>query len=102
MSQFQAMRLTAEQNRLILETVRAQAGPGARVVVFGSRVSDQRRGGDLDLLVESSPALPLLQRAKIKQQLENLLQLPVDILAKETNASPQPFQAIALATGIAL
>lgn len=96
------MRLTSEQNRLILETVRAQAGPKARVVLFGSRVNDQRRGGDLDLLVESSPALPLLQRAKIKQQLEALLQLPVDILAKEASASPRPFQAIALATGIAL
>lgn len=65
-------------------------------------MDDRRRGGDLDLLVESSPALTLLQRAKIKQQLESLLQLPVDILAKETNASPRPFQAIALATGIAL
>jgi hypothetical protein len=96
------MRLSSEQIRLIHETVRAQTGPEVRVVLFGSRMDDRRRGGDLDLLVESSPALTLLQRAKIKQQLESLLQLPVDILAKETNASPRPFQAIALATGIAL
>lgn len=96
------MRLTPEQTRLILETVHAQAGLAARVVLFGSRVDDRRRGGDLDLLVESSPALTLLQRARIKQQLENRLHLPVDILAKQTDALPKPFQAIALATGIPL
>lgn len=96
------MRLTPEQIRIILNTVQAQAGSAARVVVFGSRIDDQRRGGDLDLLVESSPAIDLTQRARIKQTLESQLQMPVDILAKQKDAAARPFQAIALATGIQL
>ncbi|MBS3934745.1 MAG: nucleotidyltransferase domain-containing protein [Sulfuritalea sp.] len=96
------MRLTPEQIRIILNTVHAQAGPAARVVVFGSRLDDRRRGGDLDLLIESSPALDLIQRARIKRTLESQLRLPVDILAKRRDAAARPFQAIALATGIPL
>lgn len=96
------MRLTLEQIHLILATVHEQAGADARVIVFGSRTDDLRQGGDLDLLVESTPALGLMQRARIKQALENALQLPVDILAKQTDAPPKPFQAIALATGVPL
>lgn len=96
------MRLTPEQTRVILATVREQAGCDARIVLFGSRTNDTRRGGDLDLLVESSPALSLIQRARIKQTLENALLMPVDILAKQANVPPKPFQAIALATGVVL
>jgi predicted nucleotidyltransferase len=96
------MRLTDEQIRVIVNTVRAQAGSAARVVVFGSRIDDRCRGGDLDLLIESSPAISLIQRAKIKQTLESELRMPVDIIAKPTDAAASPFQAIALATGIPL
>lgn len=96
------MRLTPKQTNIILETVRELAGADARVIVFGSRTNDECRGGDLDLLVESSPAISLMQRARIKYELESALQIPVDILAKKTGASPKPFQAIALATGVLL
>lgn len=96
------MRLNQEQIDLILTTIRSQAGTDARVVLFGSRMDDTRRGGDLDLLVESTPAMGLLQRARLKLALEAALHIPVDILAKPAGAAASPFQAIALATGIAL
>lgn len=96
------MRLTPEQIRIILATVARQIGPDANVVLFGSRVADGARGGDIDLLIES-PALPgLRQRASIKSALESALQVPVDILGKKKDAKPTPFQAIALMTGIPL
>jgi len=46
------MRLTEEQLRSIRRIVRDTAGPDAKVMVFGSRVDDEAKGGDLDLLVE--------------------------------------------------
>jgi len=46
------MRLSAQQIQSIRDSVRDIAGPGARARVFGSRLQDDARGGDLDLLVE--------------------------------------------------
>ena len=46
------MRLTPDQRQLIKQAAAELAGPTARVHLFGSRVDDQQRGGDIDLLVE--------------------------------------------------
>ena len=96
------MRLTPEQVHTILVTVAEQVGSDARVVLFGSRVDDAGRGGDVDLLIESGTPPNLLQRARIKLVLESALQIPIDIVAKQRSADPTPFQAIAIGTGIPL
>ncbi len=43
------MRLTPAQITTILDTVRKVAGPDARVRLFGSRLDDHARGGDIGL-----------------------------------------------------
>ena len=43
------MRLDKEQVEFIVGTIR-ELDPEARVYLFGSRVSDEARGGDIDLL----------------------------------------------------
>ena len=96
------MRLTPDQVHTILATVARQIGSDAEVVLFGSRVADDSRGGDIDLLIESPVPVGLWQRASIKLALESALQVPVDIVAKRKDATPTPFQAIALMTGISL
>lgn len=52
------MRLTEEQRKVIRNAVRTYFGNEARVLLFGSRVDDSRRGGDIDLLVETSTLEP--------------------------------------------
>jgi predicted nucleotidyltransferase len=93
------MRLTDPQIRTVLDVIYQEAGGAARVVLYGSRTDDTRRGGDIDLLIESQPPLGLWQRAKIKTLLENAIGIPVDIIIKSPAAEPTPFQAIALMTG---
>ena len=45
------MRL-GDRERGIIRTVAAEVfGPEAKVMLFGSRVDDARRGGDIDLLI---------------------------------------------------
>lgn len=91
------MRLTPDQCHLILATVRRHIGVPHRVLLYGSRLDDQARGGDVDLLIESDAAVPTLQRARIKNELEDRLLLPIDLIAIQCGREPTPFQAIALA-----
>jgi predicted nucleotidyltransferase len=52
------MRLTPEQRRAIREATAETFGPGVEVKLFGSRLDDTKRGGDIDLLLESSEPIP--------------------------------------------
>ena len=60
------MHLTKQQTHTIIQTVSRLAGTGALVRLFGSRLNDQAKGWDIDLLIESDVNLSLIQRAKIK------------------------------------
>ncbi len=62
---------------------------GARTVrVFGSRARGEARpDSDLDLLVTLEPGRSLLDLVAIKQDLEDLLRLPVDVVT-ENGLSP--------------
>ena len=51
------MRLTPQQAAIIRDTAREVFGADARVWLFGSRVDDSKRGGDIDLLIETCDRL---------------------------------------------
>ncbi|WP_447043750.1 nucleotidyltransferase domain-containing protein [Vreelandella sp. H-I2] len=91
------MRLTQSQRDMILSSVREFIEPSVQVHVFGSRLDDTKRGGDVNLLLISQTVIPLLACAELKMALEERLQLPVDIVTYVSTAEPTPFQSIALA-----
>ncbi|NMG29015.1 nucleotidyltransferase domain-containing protein [Aromatoleum evansii] len=91
------MRLAPEQIAIVLSIAREVMGEDVTVSVFGSRLDDRRRGGDLDVLVETAERRSLLQRAELKLRLETALHIPVDIVARARNAEATPFQALAMA-----
>jgi predicted nucleotidyltransferase len=47
------MRLTDTERRILRDAARDAFGDEVRVYLFGSRVDDAKRGGDIDLLVET-------------------------------------------------
>jgi len=47
-----SVRLPPSHAKIIVDTATRQFGSGTSVWLFGSRVDDSRRGGDIDLLVE--------------------------------------------------
>lgn len=62
------MRLTQEQIRRITQTVSRLAGGTAEVFLFGSRLDDRARGGDVDILIETDAPLTLIERAHDRRQ----------------------------------
>ena len=69
------MRLTAEQIRLIREAAIGEFGPSVEVMLFGSRLDDTSRGGDVDLLVtlSDSVARPALRAARLASLIQRKL-----------------------------
>ncbi len=47
------MRITETERRVLRDAAREAFGADSTVFLFGSRVDDSRRGGDIDLLVET-------------------------------------------------
>jgi len=96
------MRLTSAQIATIKTTARNVLGEGAQVWLYGSRVDDLRKGGDVDLLIESTQKVSLMVRARIKYHIETALELPVDILMVQTGQPASAFETIARSRAIAL
>jgi predicted nucleotidyltransferase len=96
------MRLSVNAQELIKQTVLRETGANAQVFLFGSRLDDSRRGGDVDLYIESDNDMPPLQRARVKLQLEAMLGLPVDIVFFKKGSDATAFQRIAAARSVPL
>ena len=67
------MRLTSAEVADISAAARAALPPGTRVALFGSRTDDSRRGGDIDLLVETAAAQSVADT--VYQQIQLLAEL---------------------------
>lgn len=74
--------------------------PKARVYLFGSRTDDNKKGGDIDLLILSDKLKPI-DKIKIKAQIfKKLEEQKIDILiSKDTK---KPFVQLALTQGVPL
>jgi predicted nucleotidyltransferase len=66
----QGMRLDTRQQEAARSAVKRHFGANARVWLFGSRARDNRRGGDIDLYVETDP-----QDALLRAEAETILDL---------------------------
>lgn len=99
------MRLTPDQINAIKQTARAVLGDDARVTLFGSRVDDAKKGGDIDLLFETdhlvgnrATTVGALYVALIRK----LGDRKIDIILKDVATPEAPVLEIAKQTGIQL
>ena len=101
------MRLTEKEVKVIKSTAHEVMGKSAKVWLFGSRVDDKRRGGDIDLLVESDIKEPL-RRIRSKSRLWAKLQQRlgdqrIDIILAAANPDKRsPIENVARQTGVRL
>lgn len=99
------MRLTNQQVAFIKKATRDLFGNDAKVWLFGSRVDDTRRGGDVDLLVEAGEGVknPTLLGAKLSAKVSRQMHgRRVDVVIESPETSKQPIHEIARREGIRL
>jgi len=98
------MRLNAKQTSTIRRIVREEAGNDAVVRLFGSRLDDDARGGDIDLFLQTAHPVerPALFSARIAVRLMRALNgRHVDLLLGAPNLRVLPIHEQAR-TGVLL
>ena len=99
------MRLSQQTQQLIKATTLEIFGIDTQVKVFGSRINDDARGGDIDLLVELPFCIPDSER-KVLQLIARLqLRLgdqPIDVLIIDPATQWQLIHQQAHMTGVSL
>lgn len=99
------MRLTAEHIRQLKQLAVDEAGPSSRLRLFGSRLDDQARGGDVDLLLELSEPVeaPAPLAARMSARASRVLGgRHVDVLLAAPNLKRLPVHEQAFRHGIEL
>ena len=99
------MRLTEDKVQAIKQVVAMLAGDDAKVNLFGSRADDNKKGGDIDLLITVNHVVerPAVLSSKISARLIRLFEgRKVDVLLSAPNLQCLPIHLIAQDKGISL
>ncbi len=92
------MRISETQIMMIREIVQEVAGSDAKVRLFGSRLDDMARGGDVDLLVEVPRVVahPAMLAARISARISRQMYgRKVDVLIAAPNLRRLPIHEVA-------
>ncbi|MCC6550496.1 MAG: nucleotidyltransferase domain-containing protein [Ignavibacteriaceae bacterium] len=95
------MRLSPSQITIIRKAVADIFGEGSRVMLFGSRADDNKRGGDIDLYIETSEKASLLdKKVKLLVRLNRELgEQKIDVVVNNFSLDKDIF-TIARSTGV--
>jgi predicted nucleotidyltransferase len=75
------MRLLPKETQAIRQVL-LNADPHGRIFLFGSRMDDSKKGGDIDIFFESSKMLGLKSKLSLEYKLTTLCETKVDLLVK--------------------
>ncbi|MCE5293755.1 MAG: nucleotidyltransferase domain-containing protein [Chlamydiales bacterium] len=95
------MRLTNQQISSLIDATHICFGNNAEVWLFGSRVDDTKKGGDIDLYIETD-----LEKDTVaaKLHMRKLIgpvfgEQKIDIVVRSRSKIPSPIHEIAMSTG---
>lgn len=93
------MRLTKEQAQT-LKTSILTARPTAKVYLFGSRVYDDKKGGDIDILILDETSLSISEKVQIERTYwKKYGEQKIDLICFSPT-SAHPFKQVALQDAI--
>ena len=99
------MRLTPETRQIIKHEAADLLGADCEVRLFGSRLDDDQRGGDIDLLIATPHVIK--KRVELECRLAARLYIKlggrkVDVLIKDTASPDSPIHRQAMQHGVVL
>lgn len=96
------MRLTSEEISIIKNIILKYV-PDAKIMLFGSRVDDTKKGGDIDIFVQTEQNITLKEQIKILAKIEILgVERRVDLIFKTPNSKEQSIFDTITKSGILL
>lgn len=95
------MRLTTFEVNAIKQSAQEIFGAGVAVLLFGSRVDDAKKGGDIDLYIKTQTGNDLAHKIKFLVALEQKIgEQKIDVIL---SADPnKPIEQQAISTGVLL
>ncbi len=100
------MRLTRQEKNKIIMLISKAFGKKQqwKLWLFGSRVNDQLKGGDVDLCIiaDEKPDELLRKQLRLRPEIEEVLDLPVDLVMQSTQRPEKLVTKKAIETGIEL
>jgi predicted nucleotidyltransferase len=91
------MRITGAEKEALIDSVR-QADCDAKVWLFGSRVDDSKKGGDIDIAILSS-RIHIPERMRIRRDIiDRIGEQKIDIVVSADGNDP--FFLLAVETGV--
>ena len=95
------MRITDEKIKLLKSTI-LSISPDAKVYLFGSRVDDNKKGCDIDILIIADRALDFIEKGKIERQFFKHFDAQKSDLVSFKESDKAPFKTVALMYAIPL
>ena len=99
------MRISQETQQVIKNTVKEIFGDNVVVSLFGSRIDDALKGGDIDLLVQSNALINDRQQKKLQMVARLQIRLgdqPIDVVVVDPGVDLQVIHKEAIRTGVLL
>ncbi len=97
------MRLSDLEKRVLIEQAKKYFGNNAKVYLFGSRIYDDKKGGDIDILIETDKDIEKLAELKFLTSFRRLTaDRKVDLIVKTPSSQFKPIQETAKNEGILL
>ncbi|TXL12776.1 DNA polymerase subunit beta [Methylococcaceae bacterium HT4] len=97
------MRLNVEEKNKIIQYAKVFFGNEANLYLFGSRVDDAKKWGDIDLFLESEEIIDMQTQIQFLTAIhKDITQRKVDLLLKIPTSKNLPIYIIAKQEGISL
>jgi len=96
------MRLTKDAADSIRHIVN-QTCEDTKVWLFGSRVDDCRKGGDIDLYIETGTEIKMMEQLRLMSKLQRVLGFrKIDLIIRTPSSPERPIFQTAKETGMRL
>jgi len=97
------MRLAESQALAIGHVIREELGADSCIWLFGSRVDDCKRGGDIDLYVESPTSVSMTKKLAVVSKIQRAIGLrKIDLIVNDGYGELKPIYTTAKEEGVRL